>query len=109
MITTKTVYRVPNLFEKSHCFLSDLLCGLWCTNTLTMEDIKQMDFYKETQYNDQCNDISGKLIDDSLKDCLFFTFLDKIHYGDDFESKYIEITWDELIAECEKVEMITCE
>ena len=74
MITTKTLYKVPNLFEKRNCFLSDLLCGLWCTNTLDMEDIKQMDFYKETQYNDQCNDISGKLIDDSIKDCFFSHF-----------------------------------
>lgn len=113
MITKKTYYRVPKFLEKEHCFLADLPCGVWCTDILKtdilkMEDVKKMDFEKIIHDN-QCKCITGTLIDDSLKYCLLFTYLDGIHYGDDFESRYEEITWERIIEECDPVEAIACE
>lgn len=108
MIKKKTYYRVPKLLEKEYCFLADLPCGVWCTDTLKMEDIKKMDF-KRIEHDNQCKCITGTLIDESLKNCLFFTYLDGIHYGDDFEGRYEEITWERIMEECDPVEVIMCE
>lgn len=44
-ITEKKYYRVPDIFEKSDSFLSDLPCGAWCTDKLNMQEVEKMNFY----------------------------------------------------------------
>lgn len=53
-----------------------------------------------------CTQITGKIIDDSVKNCCIFVYLDGTNYDKD---EYIEVTWDELMEECEPVEVIVCE
>ena len=41
MMTKKTYYRVPKLLEKEYCFLADLPCGVWCTDTLKWKILRR--------------------------------------------------------------------
>ena len=60
-ITEKKYYRVPDIFEKSDSFLSDLPCGAWCTDKLNMQEVEKMNFYNEVMHNDKFKCISGKI------------------------------------------------
>lgn len=105
-ITEKKYYRVPDIFEKSDSFLSDLPCGAWCTDKLNMQEVEKMNFYNEVMNNDKFKCISGKIIDESINDCCIFIFHDEPNFGKD---EYIEVTWDELMKECTPVEVIVYE
>lgn len=105
-ITEKKYYKVPDIFEKSDSFLSDLPCGVWCTDKLNMQEVEKMNFYNEVMNNDKFKCISGKIIDESINDCCIFIFHDEPNFGKD---ECIEVTWDELMEECEPVEVIVCE
>lgn len=97
MITTKTLYRVPNSAIKC-----DLIIGFWISEN---PEIRNMGI-NEAFENAKC--IDETIIDESIKNCIIFTFYDAVNYGLE-EDEFREFTFDELIAECEKVEMITCE
>ena len=52
--------------------------------------------------------IDGKIIDESVKNCCIFVYLDEANY-DYKDGKFVEVTWDELMKECTPVEVIVCE
>lgn len=100
VITTKTLYRLPNCLE-SFEGIASIPFGVWCT---TNQNVKNMTM-EEARKISHC--ISGRLIDESIRDCLIFAFLDEANYGYE-KDKFVEITFEELIAECEPIEVITC-
>lgn len=106
MITKKTYYRVPNTFEEPYSFLSDLPCGAWCTDKFNMQEVEKMNFYNEVMHNDKFECITGKIIDESIKNCCIFIFHDEPNFGKD---EYIQVTWDEIMEECEPVDVVVCE
>ena len=79
MITRKKVYEVPDILDDYAGF-----SGLFSV----------------------C--LSGNIFDESIKDCLIFTFLDAVNYGLE-KDKFVKIEYEELVAECKKIEMIVCE
>ena len=97
MITTKTVYVVT---DNSNAF--DEIIGAWCTDNI---ECKNMSF-EDARKHSKC--LNGKIIDESIKNCLLFTFHDAVNHGLK-KDEFVEIKYEDLIAECEKVEMITCE
>lgn len=50
--------------------------------------------------------IDGKIIDESVKDCCIFVYLDGANYD---KEEYRQVTWDELMKECTPVEVIVYE
>ena len=104
MITRKKVYEVPDILD-DYAGLSGLFStsvGIWCTDNLDCENMS----IKDAQSNSVC--LSGNIFDESIKDCLIFTFLDAINYGLE-KDKLVRIEYEELVAECKKIEMIFCE
>lgn len=101
MIKTKTLYRVPDILEtfKGACGTP---VGVWCTDNPDCENMS----IKDAQSNSIC--LSGNVIDESIKDCLIFTFLDAVNYGIE-NDKFVKIEYEELIAECIAVVMVVCE
>lgn len=91
------MYRVPN--DNS---LFDEIIGVWCTDNM---ECKNMSFEDARKYS-QC--LCGKIIDENIKDCLFFTFYDAINHGLE-KDEFVEIAYKELIAECELIEIVTYE
>ena len=104
MMTTKKYYKVPKVFNNGYIYYE---CGVWCSDKLKMKDIRNMNFYNDVSV--QCQQINSKLIDDSLKECTFFTFIEDYYKYNDIQTGYIMITWDELMEACETVEIIVCE
>lgn len=104
MITTKTVYEVPDIFKPfiDDMGIANIPFGIWCTDNNEVRNMLMEEAWKHSTR------ISGKIVDESIGNYIIFAFLDSANYAYETD-KYIEITWDELIAECEKVEMITCE
>ena len=98
MIKNKTIYKVPDNSNK----LFDEIIGVWCTDN---KECKNMDF-EEARKHSKC--ISGRIIDKSIKDCLIFTFLDAVNHGLK-KDKFIEIKYEELIVECDTIEIVICE
>lgn len=101
MITRKKVYEVPDILESDKELFSTPV-GIWCTSNPNCENIS----IKDAQSNSVC--LSGNVFDESIKDCLIFTFLDAINYGLE-KDKFIKIEHEELITECKQIEMIICE
>ena len=104
MITRKKVYEVPDILD-DYSGLSGLFStpvGIWCTDNFDCENMS----IKDAQGNSVC--LSGNIFDESIKDCLIFTFLDAINY-DLEKDKFVRIEYEELVAECKKIEMIVCE
>ena len=52
--------------------------------------------------------ISGCVIDESIKDCLIFTFFDKVNYSVE-EDTFVQIPYEELLEYCEKIKMVRFE
>lgn len=104
MITRKTVYKVPNILDDYAGFsgLFSTSVGIWCADNLDCENMS----IKDAQSNSMC--LSGNIFDESIKDCLIFTFLDAINYGLE-KDKFIKIEYEELIAECKAIELLACE
>lgn len=63
---------------------------------MNMEDAKK---------NSQC--ISGCIIDESIKNCLIFTFFDPVNYSVDKDT-FIEISYEDLLEYCKESKMISC-
>lgn len=98
MLARKKVYRVfrnYELWKKDIDFLNEIRCtdNFNCRN-MTIQDAWE---------NSEC--ISGHIIDESIKDCLIFTFLDAINYGLE-EDKFVEISYEGLLKCCEEIETI---
>ena len=71
MITTKTVYIVPDNSDR----VFDEIIGVWCTNNM---ECKNMSF-EDARKHSIC--LNGKIIDESIKECLLFTFYDAVNHG----------------------------
>lgn len=92
-ITEKKYYRVSEKFsftDKDYIGLLDIPFGIWVT-THSFEVIISMKWEKAYKL---CTQITGKIIDDSVKNCCIFVYLDGTNYDKD---EYIEVTWDELM------------
>ncbi len=84
MIKTKKLHRVMDygeLLDKN----IDFLHGIWCTDNF---ECRNMDM-KDAKKNSEC--ISGSIIDESIKDCLIFTFFDAVNYPVK-EDEFVEIS-----------------
>lgn len=101
MITAKTLYKVPNCLE-SFEGIASIPFGVWCTNNQEVRNMTMEEAWKSSH----C--ISGKLIDKNISECLIFAFLDEANYGYE-KGKFVEIAYEELIAECEPIDFVTCE
>ena len=81
----------------------DFLSGIQCTDNFECRNMSMEDAKK----NSKC--ISGCFIDESIKDCLIFTFFDVINYPVKKDT-FIEISYEELLEDfCKEIEMILCE
>ena len=90
------VYDEDELYRKKQV---DFLHGIWCTNDFECRNMSMKDAFK----NSKC--ISGRIIDESIKDCLIFTFFDAVNYPVK-EDEFVEISYEELLEWCEKINMI---
>lgn len=52
--------------------------------------------------------ISRCIIDESIKDCLLFTFFDAVNYPVKKDT-FIEIPYEDLLEYCEKIKMVRFE
>ncbi len=100
MITTKTLYKVPDCLE-SFEGIASIPFGVWCTNNYEVRNMTMEEAWK----NSHC--ISGKVVDKSIADCLIFAFLDEANYGYE-KDKFIEIIYEDLVSECKPIEIVTC-
>lgn len=98
VIKTKTLYKVPDILEtfEGECGTP---MGVWCTDNPDCENMN----IDDAQSNSVC--LSGNIIDESIKDCLIFTFLDVANYGIE-KDKFMKIEYEELIAECKAIELV---
>ena len=101
MITTKTLYRVPDIFENFDD-ISQIVFGVWCTEN---QDVRNMGMEESWKHSIRLN---GQIIDESIKNCLIFAFLDSANYAYD-DDKFIEISFEDLIKDCKPIELVTCE
>ena len=100
MIKKEKMYRVyteDELWDKKQI---DFFHGIWCTDNFECRNMGLMDAFK----NSEC--ISGCIIDESIKDCLIFTYFDAVNYPIK-EDTFVEISYEDLMDYCEKIEMIT--
>ena len=81
------VYDEDKLYRKKQV---DFLHGIWCTNDFECRNMSMKDAFK----NSKC--ISGRIIDESIKDCLIFTFFDAVNYPVK-EDEFVEISYEELL------------
>ena len=93
------VYDEDKLYRKKQV---DFLHGIWCTNDFECRNMSMKDAFK----NSKC--ISGRIIDESIKDCLIFTFFDVVNYPVK-EDTFIEIQYEDLMEWCEEIEMVSLE
>ena len=104
MITRKKVYEVPDILDDYAGFsgLFSTPVGIWCTDNFDCENMS----IKDAQSNSVC--LSGNIFDESIKDCLIFTFLDAVNYGLE-KDKFVKIEYEDLIAECKAIELVVFE
>ena len=96
MLVNKKLYRVSNYGEGIER-INDFINSIRCTDNFDCRNMSKHDVYK----NSEC--ISGEIIDESIKECLIFTFL----YTDyDEEDKFIELSFEELLEFCEEIEYV---
>lgn len=104
-IKEKKYYRVGETFsntDKDYNGLLDVPFGIWIT-THSFEVIISMKWEKAYKL---CTSINGKIIDESVKNCCIFVYLDGANYD---KEEYRQVTWDELMKECTPVEVIVYE
>ena len=77
----------------------DFMSGIWCTDNFECRNMSM----KDAKKNSEC--ISGCFIDESIKDCLIFTFFDSVNYPVK-EDTFIEIPYGDLLEWCEEVNMV---
>lgn len=100
MITTKTLYKVPYRIGDNGLF--GIPFGIWCTENIKCRDMT----LEDAMLNSKC--ISNRIIDESIKDLLIFTFYDAVNYGGE-KDEFLEVEYEELIAGCEPIEMVAYE
>ncbi len=101
MIKIKKLHRVYGYTELWDKKKIDFLHGIWCTDNFECRNMSMKDAFK----NSRC--ISGRIIDESIKNYLIFTFFDKVNYPVDKDT-FIEISYENLLEWCEEVEMVCC-
>lgn len=99
MLKSKKVYRVFNNNELWSKKQIDFLHGIWCTDNFECKNMSMEDAFN----NSEC--ISGCVIDESIKDCLIFTFFDRVNYPVKKDT-FVEISYEDLLKYSEQVEMI---
>ena len=99
MFKKEKMYRVYDEDKLYRNKQVDFLHGIWCTNDFECRNMSMKDAFK----NSKC--ISGRIIDESIKDCLIFTFFDAVNYPVK-EDEFVEISYEELLEWCEKINMI---
>lgn len=99
MIKTKKIYQVMDygeLLDKNIDFMS----GIWCTDNFECRNMSM----KDAKKNSEC--ISGCIIDETIKECLIFTFFDPVNYSVDKDT-FIEIPYEDLLEDFSKeIEMV---
>ena len=106
-VTEKKYYRVGKKFsntDKDYNGLLNIPFGIWIT-TQSFEVISSMKWEKAYKLSIPSD---GKIIDESVKNCCVFVYLDEANY-DYKDGKFVEVTWDELMEESEPVEVIVYE
>lgn len=98
MFVKKKLYRVSKYGEGIE-IINDFINSIRCTDNFDCRNMSRHDAYE----NSDC--ISGRIIDESIKECLIFTFLDAVNYGVD-EDKFIELSFEDLLEFCEEIECI---
>lgn len=99
MFINKKIYRVSKWGDSVGEITNDFINGIRCTDNLNCRNMSRHDAYE----NSDC--ISGRIIDESIKECLIFTFLDTVNYGVD-KDKFIELSFEDLLEFCEEIECI---
>ena len=102
MIKKKKMYRVYNDDELWSKKKIDFLHGIWCTENFECRNMSMKDAFN----NSEC--ISGCVIDESIKDCLIFTFFDKVNYPVKKDT-FVEIPYGDLLGYCKGIEMVMFE
>ena len=103
-ITVKKYYKVDDGSSSTNKVreLSEIPFGVWIT-TYSFEEISSMKWKEALKVSTR---ITGEIIDESVKDCCIFVYLDEANYD---KEEYVQVTWDELMKECDLVEIITYE
>jgi hypothetical protein len=101
MIKKKKLYRVYDYGELWDKKKIDFLNNIWCTDNFECRNMSMKDALK----NSEC--ISGSIIDESIKDCLIFTFFDVVNYPVK-KDEFVEISYENLLEWCEEIEMVCC-
>ena len=101
MIKKKKLYRVYDYGELWDKKKIDFLNNIWCTDNFECRNMSMKDALK----NSEC--ISGRVIDESMKHCLVFTFFDAVNYPVK-EDEFVEISYENLLEWCEEIEMVCC-
>lgn len=102
MIKKEKMYRVYNDDELWSRKKIDFLHGIWCTDNLECRNMNMKDAFNNSEY------ISGCVIDESIKDCLIFTFFDKVNYPVKKDT-FVEITYEDLLGYCKEIEIVRFE
>lgn len=77
----------------------DFMSGIWCTDNFECRDMSM----KDAKKNSEC--ISGCIIDETIKECLIFTFFDPVNYSVDKDT-FIEIPYEDLLEYGKEIEMV---
>ncbi len=100
MIKTRKVYQVMDYGELWDRKKIDFLHGIWCTDNFECRNMSMKDAFSNSEY------ISGCVIDESIKDCLIFTFFDVVNYPVK-EDTFIEISYEDLMEWCQEINMVS--
>ena len=98
MLKKKKVYKVMDygeLLDKNIDFMS----GIWCTDNFECRNMSM----KDAKKNSEC--ISGCFVDESIKDCLIFTFFDPVNYSVEKDT-FVEISYEDLVEYCKEIETV---
>lgn len=100
MIKTRKVYQVMDYGELWDRKKIDFLHGIWCTDNFECRNMSMKDAFSNSEY------ISGCVIDESIKDCLIFTFFDVVNYPVK-EDTFIEISYEDVMEWCQEINMVS--
>lgn len=100
MLVNKKLYRVLRYGESIGEKYNDFINGIRCTDNFDCRNMNIQDAFE----NSDC--ISSKIIDENIKECLIFAFLDTVNYGVE-EDKFIELSFEELLNFCEEIESVS--
>lgn len=99
MLKKEKMYRIYNEDELWNKKKIDFMHGIWCSDNFECKNMSMKDAFNNSEY------ISGCIIDESIKDCLIFTFFDPVNYSVDKDT-FVEIPYKDLLEYCEKIKMV---